>query len=142
MMTCPSCVDHRLKADEIDGQVERMRALADSSELERRHMLGYDVNAFLSMTERRREEAMKDMFDNTSDLDEDRRNAMIRTRTDLMTSLPKRERDKMIGTARAIYAGYDAQRLETERRSVENVTAGYNPLKRSVVRRMYRDMMG
>ena len=59
-----------------------------------------------------------------------------------MTSLPRREREMMVRSARSIYAGYDAHRLESERSSIDRVTAGYNPLKRTVVRRMYRDMMG
>jgi hypothetical protein len=58
-----------------------------------------------------------------------------------MTSLPKREREILLKTVKSIYSGYDKERLETERQAIEKVTAGYNPLKRSVVRRMYRDMM-
>jgi len=141
MITCPSCVDHRLKADEIEGHVDRMRELADRDELERRHIMGYDVNDFLNMSESQRTVAMKDMFDNIGDLDNGRRTVVIKTRTDLMTSLPRRERERLMRTARAVYSGYDAERMEMERQAVDEVTASYNPLKRSMVRRMYRDMM-
>jgi hypothetical protein len=141
MITCPSCVDHRMKADEIEGQVDRMRSIADNSEMERRHIMGYDVNDFLNMTEVQRSEAMKDMFDNIQDLDESRRTVVIKTRTDLMTSLPKRERDALMRTARAVYNSYDDERLNIERDAIEKATSSYNPLKRTLIRRMYRDLM-
>ncbi|UCC93455.1 MAG: hypothetical protein JSW25_01960, partial [Thermoplasmata archaeon] len=123
MITCPSCVDHRMKADEIDGQVERMRVLADKDEMERRHQMGYDVNDFLNMSEAQRAEAMRDMFDNIDDLDTDRRTVVIKTRTDLMTSLPKRERDALMRTARNVYSSYDQERLDAERMAIEEATA-------------------
>lgn len=141
MITCPSCVDHRLKAEEIEDQVERMRTIAEMDEMERRHLIGYDVNDFLNMSEDRRAAAMRDMFDNIADLDEEHRTAVIKTRTDLMTSLPRREREALIRTARSIYSGYDVERKQMEQRAIEDVTASYGPLKRSMVRRMYREMM-
>jgi hypothetical protein len=141
MITCPSCVEHRIKADEIVGEVERMRDLAQTSDIERRHMLGYDVNDFLNMTETEREHAMKNMFDNMAELDGDHRTVVIRTRTDLITSLPKREREALLITARKIYSGYDQDRIELERKAIEEATASYNPLKRTMVRRMYQGLM-
>jgi hypothetical protein len=130
-----------MKADEIDGHVERMRTIADQSEMERRHMIGYDVNDFLNMSEAQRTDAMKDMFYSIADLDDDRRSVVIKTRTDLMTSLPKRERDALLKTARTVYTGFDQERLELERDAIEKATATYNPLKRTLVRRMYRELM-
>ncbi len=141
MIACPSCVDHRLKAEQIDGQVREVRNLSTLPEGERRHVVGYDINDFLNMSETQRLDAMKDMFENTSDLDEEMRTKVIKTRTDLMTSLPKKERETLIKTARTVYEGYDQERLESERRVIDHVTADYNPLKRTVVRRMYKQMM-
>lgn len=141
MITCPSCVEHRFKAENIELQVEQMRALSGEEEMERRHKMGYVVNDYLNLSERQRYDAMMEMFDNLENLDEHERTVIVRTRTDIMTSLPKSERDKLMRTTKTIYSGYDQDRIALEQKAIQSATAGYGPLKRTMVRRMYRDMM-
>ncbi len=141
MITCPSCVEHRGKAEEIDRGVQHLRDLTEEPEIDRRHTLGYDYNDLLNMSESQRAQAMMDMFDNTVDLDPEQRTVIVKTRTDIMTSLPKSERDELVRTTRTIYSTYDEDRMAKERQAIEAATAQYNPLKRTMVRRMYRDMM-
>ena len=141
MITCPSCVDHRLKAEEIDEQVKEVRALSTVPEVERRHLIGYDVNDILNMTDAQRIDVLKDMFDNLADLNEAERTVLVKTRTDIITSLPKTERDRMMASAREIYSSYDVNRKIAEEQAILAATEDYSPLKRTMVRRMYRRFM-
>ena len=141
LITCPSCVEHRFKAEDIEQQVENMRALTDEEEIERRHMMGYVVNDYLNLSEEQRYDAMMDMFDSIGNLDENERTVIVKTRTDIMMALPRKERDKLMGTTRTIYSSYDGDRLATEQNAIQSATAEYGPLNRTMVRRMYRGMM-
>lgn len=140
-ITCPSCVEHRFKAEEIVEQADRMRALTDEEEIERRHKMGYVVNDYLNMPEKERYDAMMDMFDNLENLNEKDRKVLVKTRTDIMTSLPRKERDKLMQTTKTIYSEYDEDRMAMETKAIQNATAEYGPLKRTMVRRMYKNMM-
>ncbi len=141
LITCPSCVEHRFKAEEIVEETDRMRALTDEAESERRHKMGYVVNDYLNMSEQERYNAMMDMFDSLEKLDEKDRAVLVKTRTDILTSLPRKERDKLLNTTRTIYSDYDQDRLDIEQKAIQNATAEYGPLKRTMVRRMYKNMM-
>jgi hypothetical protein len=134
-------VEHRTTADQIEKGVNRLKTLTNEPELERRHMMGYDFNDYLNMSERERANAMKDLFDSTVDLDTGQRTMVVKTRTDIMTSLPRAEREKLMQTARTIYSTYDEERMAIEKKAIEEATAQYNPLKRTLVRRMYREIM-
>ncbi len=141
MITCPSCVEHRFKAENIEQQVEQMRALTDEEEAERRHKMGYVVNDYLNLSERQRYDAMMDMFDSVGNLDDHERTVIVKTRTDIMMALPRKERDKLMGTTKTIYSSYDQDRMEIEQKAIQSATAEYGLFKRTMVRRMYRDMM-
>ena len=39
LITCPSCVEHRFKAEQVVEQTDRMRALTEEEEIERRHKI-------------------------------------------------------------------------------------------------------
>jgi hypothetical protein len=134
-------VEHRFKAEEIVEQADRMRALTDEEEIERRHKMGYVVNDYLNMPEKERYDAMMDMFDNLENLNEKDRKVLVKTRTDIMTSLPRKERDKLMQTTKTIYSEYDEDRMAMETKAIQNATAEYGPLKRTMVRRMYKNMM-
>ena len=141
MITCPSCVEHRFKAENIKQQVDQMRALSDEEEIERRHKMGYVVNDYLNLSERQRYDAMMDMFDSIGNLDEHERTVIVKTRTDIMMALPRKERDKLMGTTKTIYSSYDQDRMDIEQKAIQNATSEYGPLKRTMVRRMYKNMM-
>jgi hypothetical protein len=141
LITCPSCSGHVDKANEIAHMIEHMKQMSRDDEEMRRGILTHDVSSFLTLSDEERTEAMADMFDNLADLNEAERTVLVKTRTDIMTSLPKAERDMMMTSAREIYAGYDANRRITEEQAILAATMDYNPLKRTMVRRLYRKMM-
>ena len=141
LIICPSCSDHVDKAEEIAHIIEHMKQISRDDEEMRREMIVHDVNGFLAMSDEERTDAMSDMFDNLADLNEAERTVIVKTRTDILTSLPKEERDKMMTSAKQIYSGYDINRRITEEQAVLAATTDYNPLKRTMVRRMYKKMM-
>ncbi len=141
LITCPSCSDHVDKANEIVHMIEHMKQLSRDDEEMRKDLITHDMEEFLALSDEERRDAMTDMFDNIADLNEAERTVIVKTRTDIMTSLPKEERDKMMASARNIYSGYDANRIISEEQAIQAATADYNPLKRTMVRRMYRKMM-
>ena len=141
LITCPSCSDHVNKADEITHMIGHMKQMAVDDEEVRREILVHDVDGFLAMSPEERTDAMANMFDDLNDLNEAERTVIIKTRTDIMTSLPKEDRDQMMDSAHQIYDGYDVNRLITEEQAILAATQDLNPLKRTMVRRMYRKMM-
>ena len=141
LITCPSCSNHVDKADEIAHMIGHMKQMAVDDEEVRREILVHDVGGFLAMSPEERTNAMADMFDDLNDLNEAERTVIIKTRTDIMTSLPKEDRDQMMDSAHQIYGGYDVNRLITEEQAILTATQDLNPLKRTMVRRMYRKMM-
>jgi isochorismate hydrolase len=141
LIQCQSCTDHVAKAEEIDRMVQQMAAVSKQTEEERSDVLVRDIEGYLAKSAKERDDAMTDMFDNVSDLNEAQRTVIIKTRTDIMTTLPKGERDKMMHSARHIYAGYDMDRKVQEEQAILTATEDYNPLKRTLVRRMYRNLM-
>jgi hypothetical protein len=141
LVTCPSCSQHVEKAEEIAHMVHHLRQISRDDEGMRRELLVHDVGDFLKMSSEERRDAMADMFDNIADLNEAERTTVVKTRTDIMTALPREERERMMKTARQIYSGYDVNRLITEEQAILAATADYNPLKRTMVRRMYKRMM-
>ncbi len=141
LVTCPSCSQHVAKAEEIAHALDHMKQMAKDDEEMRRGIMVHDVSGFLALSEGDRRDALTDMFDNLADLNEAERTVLVKTRTDILTGLPRGERDRMMDTAREIYKGYNATRLITEEQAILAATADYNPLKRTMVRRMYRRMM-
>lgn len=141
LITCQSCLDHADKAEEIDQVMQQMAQLSMESEEERSEVMVKSVGEFLSMPEDQRDEAMTDMFDDLSELNEAQRTTIIKTRTDVMTSLPKDDRNKMMLSARHIYLGYSVDRRIQEEQAIVAATQDYNPLKRTLVRRMYKNLM-
>ena len=141
LITCQSCIDHAAKADEIEQVMQQMAQLSMESEEERSEVMVNSVGEFLSMPEDQRDEAMTDMFDDLSELNEAQRTTIIKTRTDVMTSLPKDDRNKMMLSARHIYMGYSVDRRIQEEQAIVAATQDYNPLKRTLVRRMYKNLM-
>ena len=141
LVTCPSCSQHVDKAEEIAHQVEHMRRVSRDDEAMRRRLIGNDVEGFLRMSGGERRDALADMFDNLADLNEAERTAIVKTRTDIMTGLPRDERDGMMEAVREIYSGYDVNRRITEEQAIIAATEDYNPLKRTMVRRMYKRLM-
>jgi hypothetical protein len=141
LIQCQSCIDHMAKAEEIDRMVQQMAAISMESEEERSGVMIKSIDEYLAMSEEERDKAMKDMFDDVSELNEAQRTVVIKTRTDVMTSLPKDERNKMLHSARHIYSGYNVNRRIQEEQSILAATQDYNPLKRTLVRRMYRNLM-
>lgn len=141
LITCPSCSGHVDKANEIAHMLEHMKQISRDDEEMRRMHINYDLDRFMSMSDEERKDAMADMFDNIADLNEAERTVIVKTRTDLLTSLPKSDRDRMMASAKEIYSGYDANRRITEEQAIQAATADYNPLKRTMVRRMYKKMM-
>jgi hypothetical protein len=141
LVTCPSCSDHVDKAEQIVHMIGHMKQMSRDDENMRRELMVHDVGSFLEMSELERKDALADMFDNLADLNEAERTVIVKTRTDIMTSLPRNERDKMMASARDIYKGYDVNRRITEEQAILAATRDYNPLKRTMVRRMYKKMM-
>jgi hypothetical protein len=141
LVTCPSCTDHVEKAEEIAHMIGHMKQMSRDDEEFRKEILVHDIDGYLAMSEEERTNAMADMFDNLADLNEAERTVIVKTRTDILTSLPKGERDKMMDSARQIYSGYDVNRRITEEQAIQTATEDYNPLKRTLVRRMYRKLM-
>lgn len=141
LITCPSCSDHVDKANEIAQMIEHMKQISRDDEETRKVLLQHDVDSFLRMSDEERTDALSDMFDNLGDLNEAERTVLVKTRTDIMTSLPKEERDKMMESAQHIYSNYDVNRRITEEQAILAATQDYNPLKRTMVRRMYRKLM-
>jgi hypothetical protein len=141
LITCPSCSEHVDKATEIAHMIEHMKQISRDDEEMRKDLIVHDVDGWLAMSEEQRTDAMADMFDNIADLNEAERTVIVKTRTDILTSLPKGERDKMMSSAKKIYSGYDATRRITEEQAIQAATADYNPLKRTMVRRMYKKLM-
>jgi len=141
LVTCPSCSSHVEKAEEITHALEHLKQMAKDDEEMRKGIMVHDVSEFLSLSEVDRKDALADMFDDLADLNEAERTVLVKTRTDILTGLPRVERDKMMATAHEIYKGYNATRLITEEQAIQAATADYNPLKRTMVRRMYKRMM-
>jgi len=137
MLFCPSCQQHSLKADEIERQLEQMDHLASESEMERMHRLGWEVNDIMHMSDRERLDAVRDMFDNLGDLTERQRRILIKTHTDLLLALPRREREKMLEATASVYSSYSPDRLARWNGTIQAVTRAYGPIKRGMVRKMY-----
>jgi len=141
LITCQSCLDHAEKAVEIDQMMDQMAHLSMETEDERSDAMVKSVDEYLEMPEDQRVEAMTDMFDDLSELNEAQRTTIIKTRTDVMTSLPKDDRNKMMHSTRHIYAAYSVDRKIQEEQAITAATQDYNPLKRTLVRRMYKNLM-
>jgi len=141
LVTCPSCSQHVRKAEEISHALEHMKQMVKDDEEMRKVVMVHDVSSFLSLSDEERKDALADMFDDLADLNEAERTVLVKTRTDILTGLPKEERNRMMTTAHEIYRGYNATRLITEEQAILAATADYNPLKRTMVRRMYKRMM-
>lgn len=141
LIQCQSCIDHTAKAEEIDSMVQEMAAISMESEEERSDVMVKSIDEYLAMSEEERDQAMTDMFDDVSELNEAQRTVIIKTRTDVMTSLPKDDRNKMMHSARHIYSDYSVDRRIQEEQAIVAATQDYNPLKRTLVRRMYRNLM-
>jgi hypothetical protein len=141
LIVCQSCVDQVHKAEEIEHHVHHMEDLSMEPDQARQDVFFQDIEGFMQLSEEERQEAMTDMFDTFADLNEAQRTALIKTRTDIMTSLPKGEREKYVATARSVYSSYDFDRKVMEEQAIITATSDYNPLKRTMVRRMYRNMM-
>ncbi len=137
MLFCPSCQQHQLKADQIERELDRMDGLASENEMERMHRLGWEVNDIIHMSEGERLDAIRDIFDNLGDLTERQRRVLIKTHTDLLLSLPKREREKMLRATENVYSSYEPDRVARWRGTIEAVSRTYGPLKRGMVRKMY-----
>lgn len=141
LVTCPSCSEHVDKAEDIAHMIEHMKQISRDDEDMRREIIVHDVDDFLAMSNEERTDTMSDMFDNIADLNEAERTVIVKTRTDILITLPREERDKMMSSAKDIYSGYDVNRRITEEQAILAATQEYNPLKRTMVRRMYKKMM-
>ena len=141
LIQCQSCVDHAAKAKEIERMVEQMTAMSMQADEERSEIMVKSIEEYMAMDDKARTEALRDMFEDVSELNEAQRTVIIKTRTDIMTSLPKEERNKMLHSARHIYSNYDMDRKVQEEQAILSATRAYKPLKRTLVRRMYRNLM-
>jgi hypothetical protein len=141
MSNCPSCVDHSKKAEEISQMIQTFEMLSTKPEEDRRKILEARISGFLSMPDEKRLDGMTDMFDTIGDLNPDQRNAIVKTRTDIITSLPKKERNKMMGSAKQVMSTWDMERKMKEQEAIMFATEDYMMLKRMMVRRMFKKMM-
>jgi hypothetical protein len=141
MTNCPSCVDHSKKAEEISQMTQTFQMLSAKDEESRKKILAARMNGFLSMPDDQRVDAMTDMFDTLENLNEDQRNAVVKTRTDILTSLSKEDRQKILGSAKMIFSKWGEDRKMMEQRSLMYATQDYMLLKRMMVRRMFKKMM-
>lgn len=141
MLTCPSCQEHSHKAEEIENHVKHLDSLSTAPEYERRHNMGYTLNDMVGMPEARQVDAMRDLFDNMAELDDGHRRVMMRTHIDVLMSLPKKDREKLLRTTNHVLSRYEADRLAREKGTINAATGTYNPLKRTLARRMYREAL-
>jgi len=141
MLFCPSCHQHELKAEEIERELTKMDQLASETDMERMHRFGWEVNDIIHMSDKERQNAVMDMFDNLGDLTERQRRILVKTHTDVLLSLPRVEREKLLAATRTVYASYEPDRLARWKGTIEAVTRAYGPIKRGMVRKMYNGIM-
>lgn len=141
MLFCPSCQQHSLKADEIEGELRRIGELSTGPEMERLHRMGYEINDVIHMSEEERLEAVREMFDNLGELNERQRRAIIKTHTDLLLALPKAQREGMLRTTSMVFSSFSPRRLSREAKTISAVTWSYGPIKRGMVRKMYEGFL-
>ena len=142
MLSCPACQDHERKAEEISQMIQTMRMLASKPEEERRMILTARIDNFASMPELKRFQAISDMLDSLEELTEEQRVAVVKTRTNILTSASKVKRDVLMGTLKDIMKDWDMDRKMMEQRAVMTATDDYMFLKRMMVRRMFKSLMG
>lgn len=141
LVACPECSEQVRMAEEIDRSVHHMRKLSVQPEEARRDVLVPRLEEFKAMPREERVVAMADMFEDLADLNEAQRTVIIKSRTDILTSLPEEQREELFDAARRIYAGYDLDHRLMEEQAILAATQGYNPLKRTMVCRLYRRLM-
>lgn len=141
MTACPACEDHSKKAEEISQMIQTFQMMSAKPEEDRRKILNARMNGFLSMPDVKRVDAMTDMFDTIEDLTPEQRNTIVKTRTDLLTSMPKDDRNKIMGSAKEIFSTWEPDRKMMEKEAIMYATDDYMLLKRMMVRRMFKKML-
>lgn len=139
--SCQPCQERAKKAEEISQLIESMQVLASKPEEERRMVLATRFASFASMPDEKRRTAISDMLDSLEDLNDTQRNVIIKTRTDILTSIPKTEREALMGTMRDVMQGWSSERKLIEERSIKAATEDYMVLKRTMVRRMFMEIL-
>ncbi len=141
MAACPACDDREKKAEEISQMIQTFQMMSAKSEEDRKKILNARMNGFLTMPDDKRVDAMTDMFDTIEDLTPDQRNTIVKTRTDLLTSMPKDDRNKIMGSAKEIFSTWEPDRKMMEKEAIMYATDDYMLLKRMMVRRMFKKML-
>ncbi|MCK4969045.1 MAG: hypothetical protein KAS77_00905 [Thermoplasmata archaeon] len=141
MTACPACEDREKKAEEISQMIQTFQMMSAKSEEDRKKILNARMNGFLTMPDDKRVDAMTDMFDTIEDLTPNQRNTIVKTRTDLLTSMPKDDRNKIMGSAKEIFSTWEPDRKMMEKEAIMYATDDYMLLKRMMVRRMFKKML-
>jgi hypothetical protein len=141
MSACPACEDREKKAEEISQIIQTFQMMSAKFEEDRKKILNARMNGFLSMPDDKSVDAMTDMFDTIEDLTPAQRNTIVKTRTDLLTSMPKDDRNKIMGSAKEIFDTWEPDRKMMEKESIMYATDDYMLLKRMMVRRMFKKML-
>ena len=141
LTTCPVCIDHNKKAEEIHQMLEVMQMMASKPEEERHNILAARMEKFSTMPDDERKDAISDMLDSLEELSEEDRLKIVKTRTDILTKLPKDKRKILMGTLKEAMSGWTQDRKMMEKRAVMAATQDYFIMKRMMVRMMFKKMM-
>jgi len=138
---CPLCHEYKTEAEKINQMMEAVQMLASKPDEERRKILGIRLEQFSTTTEDKRMMAISDMLDAIGELSEGDRRKIVKTRTDIITGLPKEKRDILMGTLKKVIAKWPEDRKKMEKHDIMAATQDYFILKRILVRMIFKKML-
>jgi hypothetical protein len=138
---CPACKSFQEKVLEKSQMVETLQMMASKPEAERHKILGARIESFSTMSTNDRKNAISDMLYALGELTEDERIKIVKTRTNILTKLPKEKRTVLMGTLKEIMSVWTPERKMIEQRALMAATEDYFLLKKIMVRKMFSRLM-
>lgn len=139
---CNVCKEFSEKAESFNMTLEVVQIMASRPEGERHQFLSTRLERYFSIKgEQQRLEALRSLMDAMNELSAEDRTKIIRTRLQILTSLPTEKRKILLGSLQSIYSEWDLEKMMEERTAIHAITQNYPIIKRIVVRSMFKKIM-
>ena len=142
LSSCPICTEYSKKAEMFNQTLEVLQMMASKPEEERNRILGVRIQQFTTMSDEKRAMAVSGMLEALAELPIKDRIKIVKARTDIMTTLPRSQRDPLLESMAHIMGSWTEERKIIERQALFAATEDYFILKRVMLRKMFDRMMG
>ncbi|MCX9011348.1 MAG: hypothetical protein OIN66_09520 [Candidatus Methanoperedens sp.] len=126
---------------EIFTSKEATEILASKDEDMRRRLLSERLERIIGMPEDERIAALEDMLNDESDLTDEDRVKVVKTRMDILIDMPEEKRDILISALKKVMSAWTFDRKLMEEQALEAAVKGYTPLKKLSMYAMLRSML-